>query len=314
MNPSECRLPKTHKEIVRIMVFSIPYLKDGQATSNTKERAPLPGFSRVIWDEWGKKGVRMDTKALKKQMGAAIAMVLVAAVALGSATFAWFVTNNKVDATTTNIAAQSNAAFMTIANGSTGAHAVDDTSAVTKITGPIGLYPATFGEQDGATKGTFMTGYGKGLENATLDGTLKPVGDPDAADTKQFAKKEQFNISSKGQNLSDLKVESVDGVADAADGQLLKTSFRVLVTNADCTAWVVYGLKGDNYEIKLSSAADNSAPVLGSVTAGQDTLVNVYVFYEGSDNNVHTKNLQQNKLSASQSVKINFTATADNRE
>ncbi len=314
MNPSECRLPKTHKEIVRIMVFSIPYLKDGQATSNTKARAPLPGFSRVIWDEWGKKGVRMDTKALKKQMGAAIAMVLVAAVALGSATFAWFVTNNKVDATTTNIAAQSNAAFMTIANGSTGAHAVDDTSAVTKITGPIGLYPATFGEQDGATKGTFMTGYGKGLENATLDGTLKPVGDPDAADTKQFAKKEQFNISSKGQNLSDLKVESVDGVADAADGQLLKTSFRVLVTNADCTAWVVYGLKGDNYEIKLSSAADNSAPVLGSVTAGQDTLVNVYVFYEGSDNNVHTKNLQQNKLSASQSVKINFTATADNRE
>lgn len=314
MNPSECRLPKTHKEIVRIMVFSIPYLKDGQAASNTKARAPLPGFSRVIWDEWGKKGVRMDTKALKKQMGAAIAMVLVAAVALGSATFAWFVTNNKVDATTTNIAAQSNAAFMTIANGSTGAHAVDDTSAVTKITGPIGLYPATFGEQDGATKGTFMTGYGKGLENATLDGTLKPVGDPDAADTKQFAKKEQFNISSKGQNLSDLKVESVDGVADAADGQLLKTSFRVLVTNADCTAWVVYGLKGDNYEIKLSSAADNSAPVLGSVTAGQDTLVNVYVFYEGSDNNVHTKNLQQNKLSASQSVKINFTATADNRE
>ena len=114
MNPSECRLPKTHKEIVRIMVFSIPYLKDGQATSNTKARAPLPGFSRVIWDEWGKKGVRMDTKALKKQMGAAIAMVLVAAVALGSATFAWFVSNNKVDATTSKISAQSNSAFMYI--------------------------------------------------------------------------------------------------------------------------------------------------------------------------------------------------------
>lgn len=99
MNLSECELPKTHKEIVRIMVFSIPCLKDGQATSNTKARAPLPGFPRVIWDEWGKKGVRMDTKALKKQMGAAIAMVLVAAVALGSATFAWFVSNNAVTAT-----------------------------------------------------------------------------------------------------------------------------------------------------------------------------------------------------------------------
>lgn len=315
MNLPECRLPKTHKEIVRIMVFSIPCLKDGQATSNTKARAPLPGFSRVIWDEWGKKGVRMDTKALKKQMGAAIAMVLVAAVALGSATFAWFVTNNKVDATTTNIAAQSNAAYMTIANGETGAHASDKTSAVTKITDSIELYPATFGEQDGATKGTFMTGYGSGLENATLDGALKPVGNPDEADTKQFAKKEQFNISSKGQNLSDLKVESVEGVTDAADGQLLKTSFRVLVTNADRTAWVVYGLGNDgHYEIKLSSAADNkSNPVLGSVTAGQDTLVNVYVFYEGSDANIHTKNLQDNLLDESQSVKINFTATANNQ-
>ena len=35
----------------------------------------------------------METKALKKQLGAAIAMVLVAAIALGAATFAWFVNN-----------------------------------------------------------------------------------------------------------------------------------------------------------------------------------------------------------------------------
>ena len=313
MNLPECRLPKTHKEIVRIMVFSIPCLKDGQATSNTKARASLPGFSRIIWDEWGKKGVRMDTKALKKQMGAAIAMVLVAAVARGSATFAWFVTNSKVDATTTNIAAQSNAAFMTIKQGPTGASAVDDTSAVTSITGPIALYPATFGEQSGSTKGTFMTGYGTNLDNATLKGDLKSVGTPDEAGGKEFAKKEQFNISSKGQNLSDLKVESVEGSTDAAADQLLKTSFRVLVTNADASAWVVYGLGTSGYEIKLSSATDNSAPVLGSVTAGQDTLVNVYVFYEGSDANIHTKNLQEKKLEASQSVKINFTATAENK-
>lgn len=313
MNLPECGLPKTHKEIVRIMVFSIPCLKDGQATSNTKARAPLPGFSRVIWDEWGKKGVRMDTKALKKQMGAAIAMVLVAAVALGSATFAWFVTNNKVDATTTNIAAQSNAAYMTIENGTAGAKASDKTSVVTTITGTIKLYPATFGEQSGSAEGTFATGYGKDLDNATLASNLTTVGTPDQADEKGYAKKEQFNISSKGQNLSDLKVESVEGSTDAADGQLLKTSFRVLVTNADASAWVVYGLGDNGYEIKLSSAGNKSKPALGSVTAGEDTLVNVYVFYEGSDTNIHTKNLQENKLDASQSVKINFTASPDNK-
>ena len=40
----------------------------------------------------------METKALKKQLGAAIAMVLVAAIALAAATFAWFVNNNAVKA------------------------------------------------------------------------------------------------------------------------------------------------------------------------------------------------------------------------
>ena len=49
----------------------------------------------------------MNSKAIKRQLLAAIAMVLVAAVALGSSTYAWFVTNNTVKATTSQISAQS---------------------------------------------------------------------------------------------------------------------------------------------------------------------------------------------------------------
>ena len=55
-----------------------------------------------------------SVKTLKKQLVAAIAMVVVAAIALGSSTYAWFVTNNTVKATTSQISAQSNAAFMKI--------------------------------------------------------------------------------------------------------------------------------------------------------------------------------------------------------
>lgn len=40
----------------------------------------------------------MSTKALKTQLLAAIAMVLVASIALGSSTYAWFASNNKVTA------------------------------------------------------------------------------------------------------------------------------------------------------------------------------------------------------------------------
>lgn len=49
----------------------------------------------------------METKALKKQLGAAIAMVLVAAIALGAATFAWFVNNNAVTATGAKVSTSS---------------------------------------------------------------------------------------------------------------------------------------------------------------------------------------------------------------
>lgn len=97
-------------------------------------------------------------------------MVCVAAIALGSSTYAWFVTNNKVDATTSTISAQSNAAFMTITNGTTGANKVDTTTVETKA-----LYLATFGEEKGSTKGTFMTGYGTDLNAGTLKGALKAV-------------------------------------------------------------------------------------------------------------------------------------------
>ena len=260
---------------------------------------------------------KKSVNSLKRQMTAAIAMVLVAGIALASATYAWFVTNNKVDATTTNISAQSNAAFMTITNGATGASKVDTTSATT-LGKDTDLYPATFGEETNSTKDKFMTGYGTDLDNGTLDGTLKLVGTegtPDEANTAKYALKEQFNISSKGQNLSDLKVESIETATDAATDQLLKTALRVLVTNSDASKWVVYGLDsaGTKYEIKLSSDTSNANVALGDVTAGADTLVNVYLYYEGKDTNVKTRNLQDGKLDASQSVKINFTATADNQ-
>ena len=42
---------------------------------------------------------------LKKQLAAAIAMVLVAAISLGTSTYAWFVNNTKVTAGTTKVSA-----------------------------------------------------------------------------------------------------------------------------------------------------------------------------------------------------------------
>ncbi len=312
MNLPECRLPKTHKEIVRIMVFSIPCLKDGQATSNTKARAPLPGFSRVIWDEWGKKGVRMDTKALKKQMGAAIAMVLVAAVALGSATFAWFVTNNTVKANTNTISAQSNAAFMTIKYNAT-AVGVDDTEATAIDDTDKPLYPATFGENPtvDAPKGKFAYGYG---QKVTADGYMldkdglklvKDTGSLDDAVAGEYAVREVFNISSRGQDLANLRVNKVTA-GETTSNSKLNSALSVLI--------YVYGAHWEVYDVNGNfkyGSGDAAGVLANAVTHTDNTKVELYLFYEGSDEQIYTNNLPQ--LTSTKNITVEFTADPQNK-
>lgn len=61
----------------------------------------------------------MNSKAIRKQLLAAVAMVLVAAVALGSSTYAWFASNNKVTADGMNITAVTEGANLEISFSTT---------------------------------------------------------------------------------------------------------------------------------------------------------------------------------------------------
>lgn len=314
MNLPECKLSKTHKEIVRIMVFSIPCLKDGQATSNTKARAPLPGFSRVVWDEWGKKGVRMDTKALKKQMGAAIAMVLVAAVALGSATFAWFVSNNKVTATTSNIAAQSNSAYLVIAEGTT---TKNSTSSVTSTVKRADLYPAKIVKN--VTNAEWKSAYASSADKSDVkSGTEFTIGDGTAAKAVKagYAVENTFHVGTGSYDgeFTNLHITGV-AVTNAATDQNknLGNALRVLVVCGE--KWEVWSGAG----IKLSSSVDNPDPKsVGSdllatgdvIKSDKDAEVKVYLYYDGDDANVYSNNLENIKTKAGDNgVTITFEAT-----
>lgn len=298
------------------MVFSNPYFKDGQATSNTKARAPLPGFSGVIWDEWGKKGVRMDTKALKKQMGAAIAMVLVAAVALGSATFAWFVSNNKVDATTSKISAQSNSAFMYIRDEKELSKDLrtDDSSVL-----DTELFPAHWvtadesaaaGNYNGKDAANFYTAFGqsadangyamdaKSLKKVKAEG--KTDGSTDAAVAGKYAVMNTFFVGSKGANLENLKVESCSIKGTEGDGAEFDNALRVLVTCGD--KWVLCGPT----KVLASSGGDS---VLTPTVSATESEIKMFVFYDGDDAKIYTNNLEALKT-ASKRINVVFTATS----
>lgn len=314
MNLPKCRLPKTHKEIVRIMVFSIPCLKDGQATSNTKARAPLPGFSRVIWDEWGKKGVRMDTKALKKQMGAAIAMVLVAAVALGSATFAWFVSNNTVKATTSNIAAQSNSAYLVIDTKTTSTSSTGAVSSPITTTTP--LYPAMTVKS--GTKAEWKSAYALSADKSDKkDGTEFTIGDGTAAKAVEagYAVKDTFYVGTGTYDgeFTNLQIKGVTvSTPESTENKNLGNALRVLVVCGE--KWEVWSGSG----IQLSSSSDSNPATASNllatddavIKANNDAQIDVYLYYDGNDANVFSNNLEKIKTMAGDNgVTITFEAT-----
>lgn len=299
-------------------------MSKGWASNIQHESAGSPsGLLGVIWDEWGKKGVRMDTKALKKQMGAAIAMVLVAAVALGSATFAWFVTNNKVDATTSTISAQSNAAFMYIRNKDNAD--TNATSDVADIKANTELYPATWasnfdanGKKAGDPDFTtvtyqFETATAKLPTASEIDETTRrAIGAPDStAVLDKYAVKNTFKVGSKGTKLTNLVVDTDpnnNGIS-LVSGDKSNTQFddalRILVKCDD--NWVLC----DKSHV-ISSSNNNILKDEIKPGDNNEAEVDIYVFYDGDDDAIFTNNLGSLK-DASKKIKVTFTATADNK-
>lgn len=258
-----------------------------------------------------------SVKALKKQLAAAIAMVVVAGIALGSSTYAWFVSNNSVTATTTKISAQSNSAYLVIANNSAGktsnastnAATADDVSTTTK------LYPAqwknNFSEDGTLIKGSgiyqFESAYASKKDDAAeKDGTRFCVGDPATACHEEYALLNTFYIGTGEYDgeFTNLKVSDLSVTTGVGDG--LKTAMRLLImtyapTKSDGgvsydttpTGWAVAKYNGTGLEIE--SQSDNKtdgvvyAPSFGK--AEGDVKVEMYLYYDGSDENVKTTNL-----------------------
>ena len=58
----------------------------------------------------------MSTKALRKELFAAVAMLIVAAIALSGSTYAWFAANQTVTASGMSVTVESDTAFQLIGN------------------------------------------------------------------------------------------------------------------------------------------------------------------------------------------------------
>lgn len=275
-----------------------------------------------------------SVKALKKQMAAAIAMVVVAGIALGSSTYAWFVSNNSVTATTTKISAQSNSAYLVIANNTAKKTSNTSTSVATagEVPTTTKLYPAqwknNFSEDGNLNKGSgiyqFESAYALSKDAAAeKDSTRFCVGGPAKACLEKYALLNTFYIGTGEYDgeFTNLKVSNLSVTTEAGDDGL-KTAMRLLImtykpTKSDGTVsydttptgWAVAKYNGTGLEIESQSDDKNNgvvyAPSFGK-TEG-DVKVEMYLYYDGSDENVKTTNLTNLKdISAT----VTFEATA----
>lgn len=223
----------------------------------------------------------MSTKSLKAQFVAAIAMVLVAALALGGSTFAWFAVNNEVTATGMTVTAVSDAEFLAIVEGSkfdksSSAIAVTSTAAGIKLkpVAPVGTISAENVETPAAWHYAYSddVAASKGA-NQTLSYTA--VSD-DLIGNGNYLGKETFSI---GLN----EKAGIDTSTTA-----LQLNSVTLAANTGISCVVVA-----NDTVLGTYTADSTVAVsTGAAATTSGTLVTVYYFINGEDTNVYTNNIE----------------------
>ena len=255
-------------------------------------------------------------------------MVLVAAVALGSSTYAWFVSNNSVKATTTNISAQSNSAYLVIQEANNGLTKTDSssTSAATAVdTDTVKLYPAQVvnGTATGSYKfeSAYAAAAGDSLEKTSTRFTVGTNGTAEEAVTNSYAHKDTFYIGTGGYDgsFTNLKVEGVTVSAKTADKADLVNAMRVLVVCGD--QWTVWQNGAEVTSVDTLNTTGNATEkttltakytdatnkaIAASVSKNNDVTVDIYVFYDGADGQVNSDNLADLQDCG---VTVTFTAT-----
>lgn len=254
-----------------------------------------------------------NTKSLKKQLAAAIAMLLVAVVALGSASYAWFVSNNTVTATTTNISAQSNSAYLVIDTITTNTNSTSAATASETFT-DTKMYPAQWKNTVDTNTWQFESAYASVKDNAAeKSGTRFAVGDPDTAVGKDYTLANTFYIGTgtyDGQ-FTNLKVDNM--TVSTGNTNKLAGAIRVLVyidqdnwalvsptkVEASCLAGTVV-TTGENLGIIRTAAFGK---------AEGDVAVKLYAFYDGADTEVYTTQLEALKNEVGATVSFSAKPT-----
>lgn len=166
----------------------------------------------------------MSVKQMKKQLAIAALSVVMAAVALGSATYAWFVSNTKVDGTTSTVSAQANGMVLQIASGPDAIHDGSDHQTTAASRGheisPSSTNDALNWFVPKSWNGTDVSGYQRATISNQLEGAYALGGDPKTYYAYTMAEYTLYTINQTGEADVYLDNSSSNGpvVVTASEG------------------------------------------------------------------------------------------------
>ena len=272
-----------------------------------------------------------SVKSLKKQLAAAIAMVTVAAVALGSSTYAWFVASNTVTAEGMKVQAQSESGLAISYDGNAWG-----TSATAGVETGVKLYPASTKD---LTKWSHATATASNATTANQDSreniTSTVFGGDDGAfkNDNGYVFMKEFKIrstatdsaQSKGLFVKDVKVTGATQKMSAA----MRVGVRYNATNSGNNKSYIYApvtsvdgaTPTTNYKW-YQDAADTNGSTVTIDTVGKDTStlidqdtaissaaasaekVQIYIWFEGEDAQLFSDNFNAEDIT----VTVDFSS------
>lgn len=268
----------------------------------------------------------MNVKSLKKQLMAAIAMVLVAAVALGSSTYAWFVQNSEVQATGMAVQAQAEKGIEITYKGSGTWGSVATSTAGTSALYPTSTNDVTAWYHAKADASTASTGVLDTYEVLTLDATTGKS-TVDGHTTEQYFQLTEFTLRSTSSTAAtNLTIKSVEATKSGDVTPALDKALRVAVVidgetvNSKAKVHIFAPFGGDDqYNIWNESdavnvavdAEDHTQPQATTISVPQTGVgVKIYAWYEGEDTELKSANLPTGAATIdTMNITVNFTAT-----
>ncbi len=233
-------------------------------------------------------------KATRKLIPA-IAMLLISAVMMSTATFAWFSTNSQVSANSLIVSAKADTTFLVIGNTEdevkVANYQVIDikapaASGTEGVLIPIAFDETTIGIDDAALNGKFRwyTATAAERDDEVMDADTKKTASP--ADGYVLKRTFYFTIADGFVPATGLKLASVDVNAESASKEYANC-ISVVAVPKDSTDWK----NANAYDASTGKVTANTA-LHANLDSDTVVAVDVYVFIDGDHANVYTDNIK----------------------